>query len=101
MQPGEAETRFRQVGWAEEVARSMNVPFIHVNQIVLSKYAGMEPEQIMEKYFTPPGDGTHTNPAGAELNALCAAEGLHGLEEVALKDYLLPAPTAAGAAAEK
>ena len=35
-------------------------------------------------------DGTHTSPAGAELNAACAAEGLRELKDCELKDYLLP-----------
>jgi lysophospholipase L1-like esterase len=87
---GDVETRFRQVAWAEEVAAAERVPFIHVNKIILSKYAGMEPAEIREKYFTPPGDGTHTNPAGAELNAKCVAEGLKTLGDLPFKDWLLP-----------
>lgn len=87
--PGEVETRFVQVAWAEEVAKSQNVPFIHVNRIVMSHYAGMDPQEIRMKYFTPPGDGTHTNPVGAELNAQCVAEGIRGQRDLELSKYLV------------
>ena len=77
------------VTWAEEVARAEKVPFVNLNRIVLDHYAGMAPEDIKAKYFTP-ADNTHTNPAGAELNAACVVEGLRALPDCPLKDYLLP-----------
>jgi lysophospholipase L1-like esterase len=77
------------VGWSEEVARAEKVSFVNLNQLVLARYAGMPPADIKAKYFTT-ADNTHTSPAGAELNAAAVAEGLRGLKESALKDYLLP-----------
>jgi lysophospholipase L1-like esterase len=77
------------VGWAEEVAKAEKVPFINLNKLVLARYAGMAPAEVRAKYFTP-ADGTHTNPAGARLNAACVAEGLRALADCRLKDYLLP-----------
>lgn len=87
---GDVETRFAQVLWAEQVAAAEKVPFIHVNKIIYSKYAGMDPANIRTKYFTPPNDGTHTSPAGAELNARCVAEGLKTLPDMPFNGWLLP-----------
>jgi WD40 repeat protein/serine/threonine protein kinase len=77
------------VVWSEEVAKAEKVPFVNLNRIVMGKYAEMKPAEIKEKFFTS-ADNTHTSPAGAELNAACVAEGLRGLKDCALKDYLLP-----------
>jgi lysophospholipase L1-like esterase len=79
------------VAWSEEVAKAEKVGFINLNRIVMSKYAGLAPEEIKARYFTP-ADDTHTSPAGAELNAAAVVEGVRGLEACKLKDYLLPAP---------
>lgn len=78
------------VAWSEEVAAAEKVPFVHLNRIVLGRYAERTPAEVKEKYFTPGSDNTHTNPAGAELNAACVADGLRGLTDCRLKDYLLP-----------
>jgi rhamnogalacturonan acetylesterase len=77
------------VKWSEEVATAEKVPFVNLNKLVMAKYAGLRPAEIKSKYFTE-ADGTHTSPAGAELNARCVAEGLTELEGWPLKDFLLP-----------
>ncbi len=77
------------VRWAEEVAQAEKVPFINLNRLIMDRYAGMAPEEIKSKYFTP-ADNTHTSPAGAELNAAAVAEGVRGLKDCPLKEYLLP-----------
>jgi lysophospholipase L1-like esterase len=76
--------------WSGEVATNESVPFIHLNRIVTGHYAGMTPEQIKKTYFTP-ADNTHTNPAGAELNAASVIEGLRELVNCPLQnDLALP-----------
>jgi len=77
------------VRWAEEVAKAEKVPFVNLNRIVLSHYAGLKPADVKAKYFTL-ADNTHTSPAGAELNAACVVEGLRALKDCPLKDYLPP-----------
>lgn len=72
----------------EEVAKTEKVVCLHLNKIVMSKYAEQTADEIKEKYFTP-HDNTHTSPAGAALNAACVAEGLHWHKGFSLKDYLL------------
>lgn len=89
---GAVETRFAQVGWAEEVAKAEKVPFMHVNKIVLSHYVGLTPDEVLTKYFTPPGDRTHTNPAGADLNAKSVVEGIKLQKELELNQYLAAEP---------
>ena len=77
----------RYSAWAQQVAEKESVPFIHLNKLIMGRYAGMMPEEIKAKYFTP-ADNTHTSPAGAELNAQCVAEGLKGLKGCPLAGYL-------------
>jgi lysophospholipase L1-like esterase len=77
------------VGWAEEVAGAEKALFVNLNKIVLAHYAGISPDDIKATYFTS-ADNTHTSPAGAALNAAAVAEGLRGLNDCPLKDYLLP-----------
>ncbi len=86
VKPGDVE-KSNYVTWSAEVAKNENVPFIDLNRITLSDYAGMKPEEIKQKYFTP-ADNTHTNPEGAKLNAQSVVEGIRSLEDVKLKDYL-------------
>jgi lysophospholipase L1-like esterase len=71
------------------VAENEKVAFINLNQITLSHYAGLSPQEIKEKYFTP-ADNTHTSPAGAELNAQSVLEGLKRLKDCSLVGFLLP-----------
>jgi rhamnogalacturonan acetylesterase len=82
------------VAWSGEVATNENVPFIHLNKIVMSHFAGMTPEEIRAKYFTPT-DNTHFSPAGAALNAQSVAEGLYAMGCPLKNDLLemtVPAP---------
>ena len=86
VKPGDVE-KSNYVVWSAEVAKNGNVPFIDINRITMSHYAGMKPEEIKEKYFTS-ADNTHTNPEGAKFNAQSVVEGIRALKDVALKDYL-------------
>ncbi|HUJ11617.1 MAG TPA: rhamnogalacturonan acetylesterase [Verrucomicrobiae bacterium] len=71
------------------VAEAEKVPFINLNQIVMSHYASLKPQEIKEKYFTS-ADNTHTSLSGAELNARSVIEGLKRLENCPLAGYLKP-----------
>lgn len=71
------------------MAKNQNAPLIHLNQIALSHYAGLSPQQIKEQYFTP-ADNTHSSPAGAELNAQSVLEGLRQLTNCPLAGFLKP-----------
>jgi hypothetical protein len=78
VQAGDVEPS-RYVGWSGEVATNKSVPFINLNKIVMSHYAGMSPQEIKQTYFTPQDD-THFNTSGAELNAEAVVAGLRQLD---------------------
>lgn len=73
--------------WAAEVAALEGVPFLPLNDIVVEKYEAIGKEKVRESFF--PGDHTHTNEAGAQLNAESVIEGLRALPGKGLKAYLL------------
>jgi lysophospholipase L1-like esterase len=75
------------VRFSASVAESEKVPFVDLNQIVMSHYVGMSSMFIKTNYFTP-ADNTHTSPAGAELNAQSVVVGLKRLKGNPLADFL-------------
>jgi lysophospholipase L1-like esterase len=80
------------VRFSAAVAEAEKVPFINLNQITMSHFAGLSPKEIKEKYFTP-ADNTHTSPAGAELNAESVIAGLKQLKDCPLAGFLKPDAT--------
>jgi lysophospholipase L1-like esterase len=83
-----AVEKSNHVKWSAEVAAKEKCLFIDLNRIILGKYVGMEPADIKAKYFTA-ADNTHSSPEGAELNAACVVEGIRGLKDCPLRDYLV------------
>jgi lysophospholipase L1-like esterase len=71
--------------WAKEVAESSGAFFIDLNELVAKKYEGMGAENV-KSFF--PGDHTHTNQAGAKLNAEKVVQAIKDLKGCELKDYL-------------
>ncbi|TCD05624.1 rhamnogalacturonan acetylesterase [Pedobacter frigidisoli] len=72
--------------WAQEVAKAENIDFIPLNQLIKDKYATLSAEQV-KTYFTEK-DHTHTNEAGAKVNAALVVDGLKSLKSSKLKGYL-------------
>src|SRR5207244_6452813 len=52
--------------WAREVADSTAAPFIDLTEIIARRYEQMGPEAVNALF---PADHTHTNQAGADINA--------------------------------
>jgi rhamnogalacturonan acetylesterase len=73
--------------WAAESARSSSVSFIDLNDISAKHFEELGPEKVKELYFLE--DHTHTTPAGAQVNAASVVEGLEGLKNCPLTDFLL------------
>jgi rhamnogalacturonan acetylesterase len=73
-------------GWAEQVARTEGACFVDLNKLTANKY-DLLGESAVKAYF--PGDHTHTNTEGAQINAASVAEGLHLLKKCPLTRYLL------------
>jgi lysophospholipase L1-like esterase len=72
--------------WAAEVANSQNVEFIDLTSIIADKYEQMGQEKVKE-LFGP--DHTHTNSAGAQLNAELVVAGLRMITGQPFDRYLL------------
>jgi len=70
--------------WAKEVADQTDAFFIDLNELVAKKYEEMG--RVKVKTFFP-GDHTHTNLAGAQLNARTVAEGIKALGNCKLAGY--------------
>ena len=73
--------------WATEIAQEENVDFVDVSRIVSREYAKLGPEKVAAFF---PLDHTHTNEAGAELNAKCVVAGLKSLPDSPIAPYLSP-----------
>ncbi len=73
--------------WAAEVAKSESVPFVDLNEIVAKQYETAGEEKVKTAYFSPT-DHTHTTPEGAKLNAKSVVEGVRGLADCRLNDYV-------------
>ena len=72
--------------WAKEVATAQGIGFIDLNAITADKYDLLGPEKVAAFF---PGDHTHTNEAGAAVNAASVAEGIKLLKQLGLNNYLL------------
>jgi len=73
--------------WAAESAKTENVPFVDLNEIVAAHYDQLGQEKV-KTFF--PFEHTHTNPAGAQLNAKSVVEGIEGLPDCPLKNFISP-----------
>jgi rhamnogalacturonan acetylesterase len=71
--------------FAAEVAKQEGVYFIDLNAITADKYDALGPEKVKEFF---PGDHTHTNEAGAAVNAASVTEGIRLLKKLGLNNYL-------------
>jgi rhamnogalacturonan acetylesterase len=71
--------------WARETAEATGAYFIDLNGIIADQYDQLGVEKAKEFF---PGDHTHTNEAGARLNAESVVRGLRRLDKLNLKMYL-------------
>lgn len=71
--------------WAKEAAGQTDAFFLDLNEMVAKKYEELGAVKV-KAFF--PGDHTHTNFLGAELNARTVAEGILGLKSCDLKAYI-------------
>jgi len=63
--------------WASEAAVAGGTAFVDLNAIIADRYDALGEAKVKEFF---PGDHTHTNAAGAELNAACVVAGLKRLK---------------------
>ena len=75
--------------WAAEVARQEKVGFIDLNETVARKYDELGRDAVMKLFpLVTPDEHTHTNLAGAELNARMVVAGLEALPGRPLHAFL-------------
>lgn len=72
--------------WAKEVADNNGAYFIPLNELIATEYEKMDTASVRKMF---PADHTHTNRAGAELNAKMVVEGLKDIRRCKLRKYLL------------
>jgi lysophospholipase L1-like esterase len=85
---GEVE-KSEYVRLSAAVAAAEKVPLVNINLLTMNHYATLTPAEVKAQYFTP-ADGTHTSPAGAELNAQSVVDGLRLLKDFPLAKFLKP-----------
>lgn len=73
--------------WAMEVARQEKVMFIDLNKSLSEQLDQLGESKVTGTYFFS-HDHTHTNQAGAELNAETVVQGIRELKNCELKAYL-------------
>ncbi len=71
--------------WAKEVAEQEGAFFVDLNKITADKYDKMGPEKVKELF---PGDHTHTNQAGARINASSVIEGIRLQKKLKINKYI-------------
>lgn len=74
-------------GWAAQVAQQTGSSFIDLNALIADQYDAAGVERVKE-YFTEK-DHTHTNEAGAKLNAATVVTGIKKLSALPLNKYLV------------
>ena len=70
--------------WAKEAAQGGGAAFVDLNEIVAGHYEQLGQDKVKEFF---PVEHTHTNEAGATLNAQSVVEGLKGLPDCPLRAY--------------
>lgn len=73
--------------WAAQVAQAENAYFIDLNELVAVKYDAIgDSTKLQATYFVK--DHTHTNGAGAKVNAATVVEGVRQLKNCPLNGYI-------------
>lgn len=73
--------------WAEAVAKSNGAFYIDLFGLIVPRYEVLSEDKVKTEFFTPK-DNTHTNEAGARLNAALVAAGVKSLKDCPLTQYL-------------
>jgi len=90
-QNGKMDAGQKYPQWAKDAAAQAGAIYIDLHQLAASKYEAMGEKKTTDVYF-PDGETTHTDWAGAILNAGCVTEGIKASEHSALAGFLLANP---------
>ncbi len=72
---------FDYAGWAAQVAKDNQVPFVNLHEITARKYEAMGPAKVEPLFVPVPTEHTHTNLEGAIINAESVIGGLKALKD--------------------
>jgi lysophospholipase L1-like esterase len=72
--------------WAKQVAKKNKVYYVDLNERLTKKYNQLGKENVAGLFQ---GDHTHTNKAGAQMNAETVTEAVKGISKNPLKTYIL------------
>lgn len=73
--------------WAQQAAQAEGAFFIDLNNLICDHYDSVGQERVTALYFDA-DETTHTNAAGAQINATRLVEGIKALEGCSLAEYL-------------
>src|SRR5690606_11128496 len=73
--------------WAKEAAQQANAFFIPLQDLVIAQYEKLGKKKVETDFFDPK-DATHTNKAGALLNAKLLAEQLKAKGKIGLNKFM-------------
>jgi rhamnogalacturonan acetylesterase len=76
---------------AQQAAKQADARFFDLNALIIQKYVALGESNVTATLF-PAGETTHTDWAGAVLNAECVIEGIKAQPASLLAQYLLPNP---------
>ena len=74
--------------WAAEVARTNDVPFVDLYELIARKYESLGTNAVDKLYVPSPKEKLHTGWDGAVINSECVIAGLNGLKENPLAPFL-------------
>ena len=74
-------------GWAAQVAREEQTPFVDLNERIAGRYETAGQQRVQNEFFTA-ADHTHTTPAGAMFNAETVVEGILELKSCSLAAFI-------------
>ncbi len=85
--------RFRRdntthAAWAAEIARSNNVAFVDLYELIAQAYERLGTNAVDKLYVPSPGEKLHTGWDGAVINAECVVAGLKALKDNPLAPFL-------------
>jgi lysophospholipase L1-like esterase len=75
------------VAWAAQIAKTNDVPFVDLYELIARKYESLGREKVDSIYVPSPKENLHTGWDGAVVNAECVLAGLNGLKENPLAPF--------------
>jgi lysophospholipase L1-like esterase len=78
------------VAWAAAIAKTNDVPFVDLYELIARKYESLGREKVDSIYVPSPKENLHTCWDGAVVNAECVIAGLNGLKENPLAPFESP-----------